>query len=90
MCTTCGCSGTAEATVIDPGHSRDHGHDHHNNGHHHHHHDHDRAHDHSHGAVVTLEQQILAKNNLLAERNRGWVRWARDPCPEPDELAGCR
>src|ERR1700759_3006393 len=30
------------------------------------------AHDHSHGAVVTLEQQILAKNNLLAERNRGW------------------
>ncbi len=66
MCTTCGCSGTAEATVIDPGHSHDHGHDHHNDGHHHHDHDHD------HGAVVTLEQQILAKNNLLAEHNRGW------------------
>jgi hydrogenase nickel incorporation protein HypB len=65
MCTTCGCSSTAEATVIDPGHFHDHGH-------HHHDHDHDHAHHHSHGAVVTLEQQILAKNNLLAERNRGW------------------
>jgi len=65
MCTTCGCSGTAEATVIEAGHSHHHGHDHHD-------HDHDHDHDHSHGAVVTLEQQILAKNNLLAERNRGW------------------
>jgi hydrogenase nickel incorporation protein HypB len=67
MCTTCGCSGTSEATVIDPGHSHDHSHDHD----HHHNHDQDHHH-HSHGAVVTLEQQILAKNNLLAERNRGW------------------
>ena len=58
MCTTCGCSGTSEATVIEPGHSHDHKHDH--------------DHHHSHGAVVTLERQILAKNNLLAERNRGW------------------
>src|SRR5580700_4286795 len=60
MCTTCGCSGTSEASVIQPAPSHDHSHDHH----HDHHHDH--------GAVVTLEQQILAKNNLLAERNRGW------------------
>jgi hydrogenase nickel incorporation protein HypB len=35
--------------------------------HDHHHHDH---HDHSH--TVTLEQDILAKNQLFAERNRGW------------------
>ena len=26
-----------------------------------------------HGRTVTLEQDILAKNNLLAERNRGWL-----------------
>jgi hydrogenase nickel incorporation protein HypB len=77
MCTTCGCSGTGEASVIERGHSHDHGHDHHrlddhhDHGHHHHDHDHDHHH-HDHGAVVTLEQQILAKNNLLAERNRGW------------------
>ena len=78
MCTTCGCSGSEEALVIEAGHSHDHGHDHHSHdhdhGHHHHDHAHDHVHDHhhSHGAVVTLEQQILAKNNLLAERNRGW------------------
>jgi hydrogenase nickel incorporation protein HypB len=70
MCTTCGCSGTSEASVIEPGHSHDHSHDHHH--HHDHHHDHDHHHHHDHGTVVTLEQQILAKNNLLAERNRGW------------------
>jgi hydrogenase nickel incorporation protein HypB len=70
MCTTCGCSGASEATVIDPGHSHDH--EHHDHGHHHHDHDHDHHHQHDHGAVVTLEQQILAKNNLAAERNRGW------------------
>ena len=64
--------------MIEAGHSHDHGHDHHSHdhdhGHHHHDHAHDHVHDHHHsrGAVVTLEQQILAKNNLLAERNRGW------------------
>jgi hydrogenase nickel incorporation protein HypB len=56
MCTTCRCSGTAEAT-IEPGHSHDH--EHHDHGHHHHDHNHARHHDH--GAIVTLEQQILAK-----------------------------
>ncbi len=65
MCTICGCSGTAEAMVIEAGHSHDH--QHHDHGHH----DHD-PHHHDHGAIVTLEQQILAKNHLLAERNRGW------------------
>lgn len=70
MCTTCGCSGTSEATVIKPGHSHDH--EHHDHGHHHHDQDHDHHHHHDHGTVVTMEQQILAKNNLLAQRNRGW------------------
>lgn len=59
------------------GHSHSHGHEHshHHDGHDHHSHDHDHSHTHipSQGTVVTLEQQILAKNNLLAERNRGWL-----------------
>ena len=37
-------------------------------GHEHHHHDTEQAH----GRTVSLEQDILAKNQLLAERNRGW------------------
>lgn len=64
------------------GHSHDH-HDHphsdehgHNHGHdhthdHHHHADHDHAHSHD-NRQLTLEQDILYKNNLLAERNRGY------------------
>ena len=27
--------------------------------------------------MVRLEQQVLAKNDLLAERNRGWLDAAR-------------
>ncbi|MFM0129620.1 hydrogenase nickel incorporation protein HypB [Paraburkholderia sediminicola] len=44
-----------------------------------HSHDHTHAHDHSHNHAsehatsITLEQDILAKNQLLAERNRGWL-----------------
>ncbi len=49
--------------------------------HHHHHHDHDHHHDHghdgadhSHGTTtIRLETAVLAKNNRLAERNRGWL-----------------
>ena len=57
-------------------HDHDHGHAH---SHSHHHHDeagngHTDAHSHSHsdGATVRLETDVLAKNNRLAERNRGW------------------
>lgn len=55
-------------------HSHDHGHHHdHDHAHgHHHHHDHDHPHDHSHGEVVSLEQAVLAKNDQIAARNRGW------------------
>jgi len=54
----------ADGTV----HAHDHGHDH----------PHDHAHDghtHSHtpGRKIDLDQAILAKNQLLAERNRGWL-----------------
>ncbi|HQU59838.1 MAG TPA: hydrogenase nickel incorporation protein HypB [Saprospiraceae bacterium] len=62
-----------------PGHHHHHGpgQQHHLHGHshsHHHHHGHDHEHDHSHvKTVVELEQDILQKNNLLAERNRGFL-----------------
>jgi hydrogenase nickel incorporation protein HypB len=78
MCATCGCSDDSKATLTDlrsgttvplaEGH--DHAHEH---GHHHHHHDHDHHHHHSHGTTIELEQAILAKNDRLAERNRGWL-----------------
>ena len=43
-----------------------------------HHHDHGEAHGHSHeekpiSRTLQLEQDILAKNNQLAEHNRGWL-----------------
>ncbi len=64
MCTTCGC-GSDEIT-IDGGATA---HDHHDHAHHHHHHD-DSA---TTSRTVSLEQDILAKNQLFAERNRGWL-----------------
>jgi hydrogenase nickel incorporation protein HypB len=78
MCGTCGCSQPEEAVTIKRiGKDLK---DHHGHGQHHHHHDH---HNHNHGehghhhhhsnkTVVQLEQDILGKNNLLAERNRGY------------------
>lgn len=67
--------------VHDHHHSHGDGHDHshvhhpehdHGHGHHHdHHHDHD--HHHHHGArTVTLETAVLARNDMLAAKNRGW------------------
>jgi hydrogenase nickel incorporation protein HypB len=66
-------------------HGHEHGHDdHHAHGHDHpHDHNHDHAPDHDHWhhhhdepaaqrRTVSLEQDILSKNQLLAERNRGW------------------
>lgn len=69
----------------DHSHEHNHSHDHdheahahtHDGDHHHHHeghaHDHHQPHhDHSHGKEIALEEDILSKNNLLAERNRGY------------------
>jgi hydrogenase nickel incorporation protein HypB len=53
----------------------DHDHDH-GDGHGHEHHHHDHSADHVHLPVtetVTLEQKILAKNDLLARHNRDWI-----------------
>jgi hydrogenase nickel incorporation protein HypB len=89
MCGTCGCGdggdGGAGVRIGVPGeegappayglhgpggdsrgpHGHGHGHDHE------HRHDHDRAGDGD--GTVTLEQRVLAKNELLAEENRSWL-----------------
>ena len=83
MCVTCGCSDNAKATITDldtgkvvavpaDDHDQSHEHDHSHN--HDHNHDHSPAHTHAgmHGTTISLEAEILAKNDLLAERNRGW------------------
>jgi len=65
MCTTCGCG------TDDHNHDLDHG-DHHHHGHGNHHHDHGHHHhDDGHGAnKISVETDILAKNNRLAAGNR--------------------
>jgi hydrogenase nickel incorporation protein HypB len=67
MCAICGCSG-------DPaGHEHEHGHEHDHPHPHPHEHPHEHyGHDHRHTAVVDLEARVLAKNDGLAEKNRGW------------------
>jgi hydrogenase nickel incorporation protein HypB len=52
-------------------HAHDHSHDDHH--HDHHHDDHDHNHDHDHGGrIISVEQAVLAENDRLAQRNRGW------------------
>ncbi|PUA18926.1 hydrogenase nickel incorporation protein HypB [Glaciimonas sp. PCH181] len=85
MCTTCGCSDTDGVTITDAASgeqralhqtAQDHGHayvavpahGHLHTGPHSHVH----PHSHEHSTIVSLEQDILAKNRLIAERNRGW------------------
>jgi hydrogenase nickel incorporation protein HypB len=70
MCSTCGCSDHAQATLTDlaSGERLAIGpHDHH------HAHQHRHEHAYGHGATVAIEQAILAKNDRLAECNRGWL-----------------
>ncbi len=58
-------------------HHHHHEHDHHHHKNEHDHHDHHHGHDHHHHhptkTLVELEQDILSKNNLMAERNRGFL-----------------
>jgi hydrogenase nickel incorporation protein HypB len=86
MCATCGCSEAAEHHAHEH-HDHEHGHDHqHTHNHDHTHgHGHDHTHTHGHdpdqrtdhrhapGTTVTLLEDVLSKNNRLAERNRGWL-----------------
>lgn len=74
MCDSCGCGQPGkEPTILKPGEeSHHHTHDHHHGDGHHHDHTHDHDHGHSHERKLEIEQDILGKNNLLAERNRGF------------------
>jgi hydrogenase nickel incorporation protein HypB len=80
MCATCGCgddgstitvmSARAKSRPDLPGHSHPHDHTHP----HEHDHDHQDDHDgHVHTETISLEQKVLAKNDLLAEQNRKWL-----------------
>ncbi len=80
MCATCGCSQPENAVTITKAgaeHVHPH-HDHvHENGHHHQHehkHEHEDHHEHGNAREIALEVDILHKNNLLAQRNRGWLQ----------------
>lgn len=75
MCDTCGCSQEESIRITKPG--SDHHHDH---GHHDHSHPHDHPHQHDKaGREIRVEQNILQKNDLLAERNRGFFE-AKNIC----------
>jgi hydrogenase nickel incorporation protein HypB len=76
MCVTCGCSedGGAVITNMQTG-ERYLMHDDHEHplGIHSHDHSHQHVHSHTHGhGTLHLQEEILAKNNMFAERNRGW------------------
>jgi hydrogenase nickel incorporation protein HypB len=76
MCATCGCGNDAAAMITVPlEHHHEHAdHHEHGDGHDHDHHDHGAHHVHLPVTeTVTLEQKILAKNDLLAGHNREWL-----------------
>jgi len=86
MCVTCGCSSDdndvritkVDGKTVQHSHVHSHGHEHHehthshDHGHEHHHHDDDHAHSHHQFKEIDLEREILHKNDLLAERNKGY------------------
>ena len=61
MCTTCGCA--SDVVTIDGTEPQSHDHAHHH---------HDHAAPVTAPRTISLEQDVLAKNQLFAERNRGW------------------
>jgi hydrogenase nickel incorporation protein HypB len=66
MCGTCGCGEDNHVTYAKPGETPQHEHGHDHNHSHHHEHDH-------HQKEIQLEMDVLSKNNMLAERNRGFL-----------------
>jgi hydrogenase nickel incorporation protein HypB len=78
MCVTCGCGAGAETSLSLHEHEAEHEHVHADGTRHTHSHVHDHDHDHGsvpgrEGRLIELEAQILGKNQLVAERNRGWL-----------------
>jgi len=87
MCVTCGCSDDAESKVTNLATGEVNHHDDDTHTHtlpddtvitHAHNHDHhqeaSQIHAKMHSTTISLEQNILAKNNLLAAQNRGWFK----------------
>jgi hydrogenase nickel incorporation protein HypB len=82
MCDTCGCGDPeSKYTITEPGESSNnnysHIHDHNNHEHKHgdeHNHNHSHNHSHDQERKIEIEQDVLYKNNLLAERNRGYFQ----------------
>jgi len=74
MCDTCGCSDpNNEVKITKPGVEENHHHHSHDHTHPHlHPHSHSHDHSHSHEKKINLEIDVLSKNNLIAERNRGY------------------
>lgn len=79
MCGTCGCGQPDPVKIRKPGELSDNGHIHdhqHDHGGLQHSHSHSHLntddHDHGHSREISLEIDIMQKNNLLAERNRGY------------------
>lgn len=81
MCVTCGCNSVdhevriikVDGTTVhhSHAHTHEHGHDH-DHSHEHHHHDDGHEHSQHHFKEIDLEREILHKNDLLAERNKGY------------------
>jgi hydrogenase nickel incorporation protein HypB len=65
MCATCGCGDDSAVITLAGENHHDHRHPHD--------HDHDHGHDHVHTETISLEQKVLAKNDLIAEENRKWL-----------------
>lgn len=77
MCGTCGCGEGNSITISKPGEGHTHYHNHGDDHGHNHHHQHDDGHHHHHThdinqKEIQIERDILGRNNLLAERNRGY------------------
>ncbi|MBF0274928.1 MAG: hydrogenase nickel incorporation protein HypB [Nitrospinae bacterium] len=70
MCDTCGCSEGNSVTIKKPGEDS---HEHHHHDEHHHHHPHEHNHE-AKGKTIAVEQDVLQKNNLLAEQNRKYFK----------------
>lgn len=80
MCGTCGCGDDDHITYKNPKNTEtnDTPHQHHEHHDHHHHHDNDHAHAHPHThhkitrQTLSVQHNILSKNDKMAERNRGF------------------
>jgi hydrogenase nickel incorporation protein HypB len=77
MCATCGC-GDNGAVITLAGQAPSDSHHHHDHDHEHADHQHEHDHDHGHHhppatETISLEQKVLAKNDLLADENRKWL-----------------